>query len=224
MLSWDWMASFWSAPIVEANLIVFMNPSGALFTARSARRLLLGVLCAVLPTAFAGTSDEVAPPDWDLSKDGSLIVHRSARVAWPRCVEGMQWSGQRCTGKALWLSHAEALARVKARQEAEGVAWRLPHMKELQQLAYQNARPTATGQTLLPSIGQGWSWTATATINIRSFNAYDYNNIQRGLNGQNTNQMKFLHGWAVNTATAEAQGDVLKRSKLLVRLMRPWTE
>lgn len=30
MLSWDWMASYWSAPIVEANLVVFMNLSGAL--------------------------------------------------------------------------------------------------------------------------------------------------------------------------------------------------
>jgi len=25
MLSWQWMASFWSAPIVEANLVVFLN-------------------------------------------------------------------------------------------------------------------------------------------------------------------------------------------------------
>jgi len=188
------------------------------------RHLLLGALCAVLPTAFAGTSDEAAPPDWDLSKDGSEIIHRSARVAWPRCVEGMQWTGQRCTGKALELDHAEALARVKAREKAEGIAWRLPHMKELQQLAYQNARPTPAGQTLLPPVAHGWCWTATTTINAPSLNTYSYNNIQRGLNGQNTNQMKFLHGWAVNTATAKAQGDVLKRSKLQVRLVRPLME
>ncbi|MDO9032858.1 MAG: DUF1566 domain-containing protein [Hydrogenophaga sp.] len=193
-------------------------------TFRPVRRLLLGVVCTVLPVAFAGTSDEVAPPDWDLSKDGSLILHRSARVAWPRCVEGMQWSGQRCTGQALQLDHAEALARVKAREKAEGMAWRLPHMKELQQLAHQNTRPAPAGQTLLPAVGQGWSWTASTTINTPSFNTYSYNNIQRGLNGQNANQMKFLHGWAVNTATVQAQGDVLKRSKLLVRLVRPWTE
>jgi|SRR3990167_250285 len=193
-------------------------------TPRPIHRLLLGALCAAWPAAFAGTSDEAAPPDWDLSKDGSLIIHRSARVAWPRCAEGMQWNGQRCTGKALLLDHAEALARVKDHQKAEGMAWRLPHMKELQQLAYQNARPTATGQPLLPPATHGWSWTATTTINIQPLNNYNYNNIQRGLNGQNINQMKFLHGWAVNTATAEAQGDVLKRSKLLVRLVRPWKE
>ncbi|MBU4506571.1 MAG: hypothetical protein KJ740_09275, partial [Gammaproteobacteria bacterium] len=73
-------------------------------------------------------------------------------------------------------------------------------------------------------VGQCWSWTASTTINTPSFNTYSYNNLQRGLNGQNTNQMKFLHGWAVNTATVQAQGDVLKRRKLLVRLVRPWTE
>ena len=30
MLSWEWLASFWSAPMVEANLVVFMNLAGAL--------------------------------------------------------------------------------------------------------------------------------------------------------------------------------------------------
>jgi hypothetical protein len=174
-----------------------------------------------LPAAFAATSDEAAPPDWALSKDGSQIIHRSAGVAWPRCVEGMQWTGQRCTGEPLKLDHAEALALVKARGKTEGIAWRLPHMKELQQLAYQNARPTSTGQTLLPPAGHGWCWTATSAIATRSFNAYNYNNIQRGLNGQNSNQLKVLHGWAVNTATGEAHGDVLKRSKVLVRMVRP---
>ncbi|OOG79221.1 hypothetical protein B0E41_24725 [Hydrogenophaga sp. A37] len=178
-------------------------------------------MCAGWPAAFAATSDEVAPPDWGLTKDGGHIIHSSARVAWPRCVEGMQWTGQRCTGTALQLDHAEALAHVKAREKAEGIAWRLPHMKELQQLANQNAQPTPAGQTLLPTVGEGWCWTATTTINTPSFNAYSYNNVQRGLNGQNTRQLKFLHGWAVNTATGESHGDVLKRSKLTVRLVRP---
>lgn len=190
-------------------------------TTRPARRLLLGVLCVALPAAFAGTGNEAAPPDWDLSKDGRLIIHRSARVAWSRCVEGMQWTGQRCAGTALWFNHAEALARVQAREKVDGIAWRLPHMRELRQLAYQNARPTPAEQTLLPPVGHGWCWTATAAIETRSINPYDYNNIQRGLSGQNTTQVRFQRGWAVNTATAEAQGDVPKRTKLLMRLVRP---
>lgn len=189
-------------------------------TSHPVRFLLLGALCAVWPAAFAGTSDEVAPPDWGLTKDGSHIIHRSARVAWPRCVEGMQWTGQRCTGTALQLDHAEALAHAKAREKAEGIAWRLPHMKELQQLTHQNAQPTPSGQALLPPAGQGWCWTATTPINTSSFNAFSYNNVQRGLTAQNTSQLKFMHGWAVNTATGESHGDVLKRSKLTVRLVR----
>jgi putative Mg2+ transporter-C (MgtC) family protein len=59
MLSWQWMASFWSAPIVEANMVVFLNLSGALllglvvgdersYHGRHAhlRHRLLGVACA----------------------------------------------------------------------------------------------------------------------------------------------------------------------------------
>jgi Protein of unknown function (DUF1566) len=166
----------------------------------------------------------VAPPDWGLTKDGGHFIHISARVAWPRCVEGMQWTGQRCTGKALQFDHAEALAHAKAREMAEGIAWRLPNMKELQQLVHQNAQPTHAGLALLPPAGQGWCWTATTTINTPSFNAFNYNNVQRGLTAQNTNQLKFMHAWAVNTATGESHRDVLKRSKLTVRLVRPLTE
>lgn len=185
------------------------------------RFLLLGALWALWPAAFASTSDEVAPPDWGLTKDGGHIIHRSVRVAWPRCVEGMQWTGQRCTGKPLQLDHAEALAHAKARAKAEGIAWRLPNMKELQQLMHQNAPPTHSGQALLPPAGEGWCWTSTTTINTPSFNAFNYHNVQRGLTAQNTNQLKFMHAWAVNTATGESHGDVLKRSKLTVRLVRP---
>jgi hypothetical protein len=32
--------------------------------------------------------------------------------------------------------------------------------------------------------------------------------------------MAFLHGWAVNSVTGEARGDVTKQSKLPVRLVR----
>jgi hypothetical protein len=180
----------------------------------------LWALCATLPSAMAGTPDDVAPPDWYLSPDGGLIIHRSARVAWPRCVEGMKWNGKRCMGVAMWLDHTEALALAQSREKAEGIAWRLPYLKELQQLARQNAQPGAQGPALLPQAGQGWCWTATTTIVTGSINPYSYGNIQRGLSATNMNQMKFLHGWAVNTASVDEQSNVLKHTKLMVRLVR----
>jgi hypothetical protein len=43
----------------------------------------------------------------------------------------------------------------------------------------------------------------------------------RGRTNENTNRMAFLHGWAVNLTSGEARGDVTKRTKLPVRLVRP---
>ncbi len=67
MLSWDWMASFWSAPIVEANLVVFMNLLGALllglvvgyersYHGRAAGMRTYGIVCmaSAALTVFVG--------------------------------------------------------------------------------------------------------------------------------------------------------------------------
>ena len=41
----------------------------------------------------------------------------------------------------------------------------------------------------------------------------------QGRTSENTTQLAFLHAWAVNLATGEARGDVLKRTELPVRLV-----
>jgi hypothetical protein len=198
-----------------------MNPHHAL---RLLRRLLLAVFCGLLPQAAFSADSEVKPPDWQLSKDGSHIIHRSARAAWPRCVEGMQWTGRRCSGKALWLDYGEALALARERQKADGIAWRLPLAKELQQLAVQNDLSSKAGQALIPAVDHNWCWSATVSVGLRSSNPFNYANVQRGVTERNSNQLALLHGWAVNTATAEAQGNILKRTQMPVRLVRPIDE
>jgi hypothetical protein len=198
-----------------------MNPHHALLLLR---RLLLAVFCGLLPQAAFSADGEVKPPDWQLSKDGSHIIHRSARAAWPRCVEGMQWTGRRCSGKALWLDYGEALALARERQKADGMAWRLPLAKELQQLAVQNDLSSKAGQALIPAVDHNWCWSATVSVGLRSSNPFNYANVQRGVTERNSNQLALLHGWAVNTATAEAQGNMLKRTQMPVRLVRPIDE
>jgi hypothetical protein len=198
-----------------------MNPHHALHLLR---RLLLAVFCGLLPQAAFSVDGEVKPPDWQLSKDGSHIIHRSARAAWPRCVEGMQWTGRRCSGKALWLDYGEALALARERQKADGIAWRLPLAKELQQLAVQNELSSKAGQALIPTVDHNWCWSATVSVGLRSSNPFNYANVQRGVTERTSNQLAILHGWAVNTATAEAQGNILKRTQMPVRLVRPIDE
>lgn len=182
----------------------------------------LAAAALALPGLSAAWAADAPPaPEWTLSADGSQLLQRSTRLVWPRCVEGMRWSGKDCIGEPLWLGHVEANALARSRAKAEGRAWRLPHLKELQQLAHLAGQTSDMGRTALPESTQGWCWSGTAAIDVRPVNAYRYDNVMKGLNGQNVNQMKFLHGWAVNTATAESRNDVLKRTLLYVRLVRP---
>lgn len=177
----------------------------------------LAMACAcLLPGTAARAGDAPAPPDWGYSADGTQVLHLSARAVWSRCVEGMRWDGRHCVGEALRLDHASALALARKRTEADGLTWRLPQVKELQHLLEVNANASAG---FLPAPPPGWCWTGTVPINTASFNAYSYGNVMRGLTAQNTTQVRFLHGWAVDLGTGEARDDALKRSQLLVRLV-----
>lgn len=178
----------------------------------------VGMVLGALATAAAG---KPAPPEWLVTADGGYVVHLSAGMAWPRCVEGMRWSGRACTGQPLMLDHAAALALAQRRARAEGVAWRLPQMKELQGLARQAAKPAAALGPWLPDNPPGWSWSATANLDTRSVNEYNYGNMARGVTAENMARVQFMHAWAVDTTTGEARKDALRRSTLLVRLVRP---
>lgn len=184
---------------------------------------LLAIVCGcLLPGTPARAGDAAAPPDWGYSADGTHVLHLSARAVWSRCVEGMRWDGQRCVGEALRLDHAGALALARKRTETDGLAWRLPQVKELQHLLDVNDHASAgTTAVFLPAAPPGWCWTGTAPVDTSSFNEYSYGNVMRGLTAQNTTQVRFLHGWAVDLATGEARDDALKRSRLLVRLVAP---
>jgi hypothetical protein len=184
------------------------------------RPILVAALCG-LAGAVALAAEAPAPPEWIISADGGYIVHLSANVAWPRCVEGMRWSGHSCEGRALMLDHAAALALAQRRAKAEGVAWRLPQFKELQGLARLGARPADAMGTWLPNNPPGWCWSATASVDTRTINEYSYENVSRGVTSENMARVQFLHAWAVDTTTGEARKDALKRSPLLVRLVRP---
>lgn len=181
----------------------------------------LAIACAcLLPGTAARAGDAAIPPDWGYSADGAHVLHLSARAVWSRCVEGMRWDGRRCVGEPLRLDHAGALAWARKRAETEGLAWRLPQVKELQHLLAVDARASGgTTAAFLPEPPPGWCWTATAPVDTRPVNEYHYGNVMRGLTAQNTTQVRFLHGWAVNLATGEARDDALKRSLLLVRLV-----
>lgn len=190
-------------------------PTGSVFWAALALVAAAGSARLVLA---AETPENAA--DWTLTADGSHYLQRSTHLLWPRCVEGMRWHGKDCAGQPLWLDHMAAQALVRQRSKIDGRHWCLPHLKELQQLPRLNSAPTTKAAAPIPASTEGWVWTGTIPIEVRSVNPYSYSNVMNGVNGQNVSQMKFLHAWVVNTATGESREDVLKRTPMFVRLVR----
>jgi hypothetical protein len=177
--------------------------------ARATRHAALALAVLLAATTAWATPLQASP-------DGQVLIDEAAGIAWARCVEGMKWDGRHCTGTPQHLTHAQALNAAAQRRQAEGLDWRLPRAAELKRLP-----KAAPGNALLADAPTELHWSSTTTIDTSAFNPYDYGNIQRGVNMHNANRATFLHGWAVNPATGEAHGDVPKRTRLAVRLVRP---
>lgn len=186
---------------------------------RRPHRVLAPFVFVVLVQAAAPTVAEL--PRLVPADHGAQILDPHTGLAWSRCVEGMHWNGKTCVGQPARVGHAQALALAAARKDADGFAWRLPRVTELERLVHRSGPPPGLDPVLFPAAPAESHWAMTASIdtNLSPVNQYNYANIQRGRTDENTTQLSFLHGWAVNPATGEARGDVLKRTELPVRLV-----
>ena len=182
--------------------------------------LIPPLLVALLAGPAQGADSQVAA-DWSLSADGAYVLDQRAGLAWPRCVEGMQWNGKTCTGQPLLLDRAEATALASERWKAEGVGWRIPRAAELQRLVDKSLSPPGLNPILFPAAPGQWHWSSTANVSAPSVNQYTYGNIAQGRAGDGARQAAMINGWAVNLSTGEARGDAARASKLPVRLVRP---
>lgn len=183
--------------------------------------LTLSALAALAmgPLAPAGAASD---SEWTLSEDGALVIDTRAGLAWPRCVEGMKWSGKTCTGQPLLMDRAAAAALATQRWKTEGVDWRLPRVPELQRLIDKTIRPPGLNPSLFPAAPGGWHWSSTANVSGRGGNQYNYGTIMQGQSG-GSGQMAMLNGWAVSLSTGEARADAARSSQLPVRLVRSHT-
>lgn len=187
-------------------------------------KTLLPLIPPLLVALFAGpaqAADSQVAADWSLSADGAYVLDQRAGLAWPRCVEGMQWTGKTCTGQPLLLDRAEATALASERWKAEGVGWRIPRAAELQRLVDKSLSPPGLNPILFPAAPGQWHWSSTANVSAPSVNQYTYGNIAQGRAGDGARQAAMINGWAVNLSTGEARGDAARASKLPVRLVRP---
>lgn len=182
-------------------------------------RVLASFVFVAMAQAAAPTAAEV--PRLVPADHGAQILDPHTGLAWSRCVEGMHWNGKTCVGQPVRVGHAQALALAAARKDVDGLAWRLPRVTELERLLHRAGPTPGLDPVLFPAApAEGhWAMTASVDLSLKPVNPYNYANIQRGRTDENTTQLSFLHGWAVNTTTGEARGDVLKRTELPVRLV-----
>lgn len=180
-------------------------------------RLALAGACLA---AAAGEPERL--PTYQALADGSSAAHPGDKLVWLRCVEGMRWDGARCSGEPVLLTHAEAVAWAATVAKAEGLPWRLPHAAEMRRLARDLARDLAHQDSAksFPGSRPGWHWTRTASIDTKKLNQYDYTNIAKGRTGGTQTDLNHQRGWAVDTGTGQARGDVGRATKLMVRLVR----
>jgi len=180
------------------------------------------VMTGVVPTAVQA-AEPTAPSALAISQEqeGAYVVDRVSHLAWPRCVEGMQWKGKTCTGTPVLLNRSEAMARATQHAQSEGVNWRLPSAGELRGLVKANAHAQGLNPAFFPPVALDWYWSVTVKVSKPSVNQYNYGNIMKGKVDDSARPMDALHGWAVNLATGEARSDVPRSTRLPVRLVLP---
>lgn len=181
------------------------------------RPLYLLAALTVLASAQlrAQTRADAAPPPLQLSADGSEVLDLRARLAWPRCLQGMEWRNQRCEGTLQRLSFGQAQKLAQSKHQADSLRWRLPRAKELQRLR-QNAALAGERAALLPDVPGDWHWTGTAAVNAAPVNQYSYEQT-----GPGKSRLSAQQAWAVDWATGKASGEMGRGNVLLVRLVRP---
>ena len=176
-------------------------------------------LTAMSWMASAWSADVEAPPNFALSSDGAYVIDVHAKLAWPRCAQGMRWDGRTCTGEAQRLSYVKATALARERRQADGAPWRLPRLTELRRLVGGTSNPTGLDPWLFPGAPLDWHWTATANVDQTSINQYNYGNIAKRSKPKSSSGNALLDGWAVNLETGESRGDMDRNTKLSVRLV-----
>ncbi|WP_253252277.1 Lcl domain-containing protein, partial [Comamonas thiooxydans] len=109
----------------------------------------LAVLCLAAQPASAQPVVSAAPA-FQLSPDASMVIDTRARLAWPRCAEGMGWNGKTCSGQAQVFSHKQAMSHAAERSKAENLRWRLPRVNELKRLLDRSSKPQGLNPELFP--------------------------------------------------------------------------
>lgn len=96
-----------------------------------------------------------------VSPDGQEVIDRLTRLTWRRCVEGASFNGAQCAGTPLTLSWLDTLEHALQQAHDNGVAWRLPNVKELASLLNHERLPHINAKAF-PGAMNDVLWTSSS--------------------------------------------------------------
>lgn len=145
-----------------------------------------------------------------------------AHLCWLYCPIGMVYSAGRCLGTPSTLTWVQANLELTRVRQGTGQNWRLPRVEELSGWIKSSA---ARGQQVQlrqewARLDNEWAWSSTVSVDLRQPNPYNYSNIARGVNPNNSLMLSPSLGWAVNLADGRSRGDVRRMQSLLVVLVQ----
>ncbi len=120
--------------------------------------LLMGAMAgAALSLAQAQTVCSSNPARFEVN--GAEVLDTRTGLTWQRCSSGQSFSGGTCSGKAKFITLAQAFAHAQANAGEQG--WRLPNMDELLSLADGVCRDPAVDSIAFPATPSSWYWSSS---------------------------------------------------------------
>lgn len=106
----------------------------------------------------------------EATPDGSEVRDKITGLVWQRCLVGMTWDGNHCTGTAStydWQQALDAPLNATRSTAASGAAaeWRVPNHAELFSLAERACHSPAINSTWFPDLPPShWAWSSSPSM------------------------------------------------------------
>lgn len=102
---------------------------------------------------------------WRVDASSGTATHVASGLVWYRCLAGERFSEDQCTGLPTVLKLDEAKAYAQSIAESSGKPWRLPTLKEMQQIRQTACQNPAVNKALFPSAFSSNHWTSSESRN-----------------------------------------------------------
>jgi hypothetical protein len=116
-------------------------------------------------------SPAIADNVFSLSSDGREVTDSRTGLIWQRCPVGMYWNAANanCAGTASYFMWYQSLHVAVNTARSEGLAWRLPNVKELASIVDKSVSNPAINDEVFPTTPNHQFWTATPFRNDAFF-------------------------------------------------------